>query len=193
MFSWISTNTSMSAKRLTTALVMGSLSAVAMASARGRLLLPATSLIRGAPPPWLSRESKGMEPLPASLSSAPSSKRARTCKRPGPSAFRMISGYLGRISAAASRQGDSAQLVDLRLRQQLHDALSSGSSGSVGGLAPSSIERTLRDLVLLRDRAERLALRILDAPIDLNGLFTLLRGADGNLAFDLVGAIGAGR
>jgi hypothetical protein len=24
------------------------------------LLLPATSLMRGAPPPWLSRESKGM-------------------------------------------------------------------------------------------------------------------------------------
>src|SRR5271166_3469547 len=46
MFSWISTNTSMSAKRRTEARVSGRLSAAATASASGRLLLQATIFMR---------------------------------------------------------------------------------------------------------------------------------------------------
>src|SRR5690606_3293621 len=61
MFSWISTNTSMSAKRFTTLRVSGRLSAPEIDSASGRLELPATSLIRGGVwPPELLRASKGM-------------------------------------------------------------------------------------------------------------------------------------
>ena len=48
-FSWISTNTSMSAKRCTVALVSSTRSEAAMASARGRLLLPASSFIERRP------------------------------------------------------------------------------------------------------------------------------------------------
>ena len=44
-FSWISTNTSMSAKRCTVALVSSTRSDAAIASASGRLLLPASSFI----------------------------------------------------------------------------------------------------------------------------------------------------
>ena len=47
-FSWISTKTSMSAKRCTVALVSSTRSDAAMASARGRLLLPASSFIEAA-------------------------------------------------------------------------------------------------------------------------------------------------
>ncbi len=47
-FSWISTNTSMSANRRTVARVSGSPSKAATASASGRLLLPARSFIQSA-------------------------------------------------------------------------------------------------------------------------------------------------
>src|SRR5262245_28417733 len=60
MFSCTSTNTSMSAKRRTRLLVSGRLRMPEMASARGRLLLPATSFMRVAPRLRLaSRVSKG--------------------------------------------------------------------------------------------------------------------------------------
>src|SRR5215467_8869649 len=69
MFSCTSTNTSMSAKRRTTLLANDSLRMAEIASARGRLLLPATSLISsGAALLRLaSRSSKGIDGTPLTL------------------------------------------------------------------------------------------------------------------------------
>jgi hypothetical protein len=58
-FSWISTKISMSAKRFTWPLVRGSFRCAPIASARGRLELPATSFIVGVVRPS-GRGSKGM-------------------------------------------------------------------------------------------------------------------------------------
>src|SRR5947199_1003546 len=69
MFSCTSTNTSMSAKRRTTLLASGIFRIPEMASASGRLLLPATSLISsGAALLRLaSRVSKGIDGTPLTL------------------------------------------------------------------------------------------------------------------------------
>ena len=59
-FSCSSTKISRSAKRRTTPFVIGSFRWAQMASAKGRLLLPATSFTWGPPRPFPSRASKGI-------------------------------------------------------------------------------------------------------------------------------------
>src|SRR5437667_5369697 len=75
----------------------------------------------------------------------------------------------------------------LRLRQELEDALGGGSRCSIGGFAPSAVKRALRNVVLLRDGAELLAVGIGDVPVDDDRLLAILASAHRDLAFDRVG------
>src|SRR5262245_9853764 len=163
MFSWTSTNTSMSAKRLTTLLVSGRLRMPEMASANGRLLLPATSFMRVAPRlRFASRVSKG-------IGGDTPFARARSSKQP-------CAMQMGRRLGAASPWIPpvvSGLVYGLGRRQQLEDALHRGARGLVGDPSPGPVQRALGNIVLLRNGAELLALRILHDPFDLYGLFTI--------------------
>src|SRR5262245_20385129 len=180
MFSWTSTNTSMSAKRLTMLLVSGSFRISEMASANGRLLLPATSFMRVAPRLRLaSRVSKG-------IGGDTPFARARSSKRPGA----MQTGRrLGR-RLPMDTPVVFGLVYGFGRRQQLQDALHRGARGLVGDSSPGPVQRALGNIVLLRDRTELLALRILYGPFDLYGLFTIAGCAQGNRTLN---AIGGGR
>ena len=60
--------------------------------------------------------------------------------------------------------------------------------GLLGSLAPRPVQRAFGDLVLLRNRAELLALRIAHQPLDLDRLLAALRLAHHDRALDAIGA-----
>src|SRR5262249_6898979 len=107
MFSCTSTNTSMSAKRRTRLFARGTFRMEEMASASGRLLLPATSLMRGAARLRLaSRGSKGIDGTPFTTARVLARRRAY-CKL-GPAKDAFSRGLSDRFSSTASA-ADHAQ------------------------------------------------------------------------------------
>src|SRR5262245_35608782 len=169
MFSCTSTNTSMSAKRRTTLLVSGRLRMPEIASASGRLLLPATSFMRVAPrlrP--ASRVSKGIWATTPFASGRRSSKRRRALQTGSCRAFR--------CPAAIARPTATAQPASVHgagRGQELQDTLHRGAGGLVGHPAPGAVERAFGDVVLLRHGAELLAVRVAHHPLDLDRLLAL--------------------
>ena len=173
MFSCTSTNTSMSAKRRTTLLARGTLRMLEMASASGRLLLPATSLIAAAPAflRFASRVSKGIVGTPLTSGGLLASDAA-LCKRL--QQRRLPAAPWSPLSRCGRQRLNWASVDGLGLRQQLDDALHGRPGRLVCRPAPGAVQRALGDLVLLRHGAELLALRVLDQPFDVDRLLAVL-------------------
>src|SRR6476659_6713348 len=149
-FSCTSTKISMSAKRRTMHLASGILRYAAIASASGRLLLPATSFIE---PRSLSRQSLA----PASLS------RARRLAH--------LARLKGRCKLTAASACGWALVSAARLGKELNDAVGSGAGRGIGHGAPRAIQRAFGNIVLLGDGADPLDVRIEHLPVDADALF----------------------
>src|SRR3990172_7644712 len=72
--------------------------------------------------------------------------------------------------------------MSARLGEELDDAGCGGAGGGIGDGAPWAVEGPLWDHVLLRDRAELLAARVEDLPVDADGLLAAARIGEADAA-----------